>query len=838
MNPRFCLPRPLPDSLKDLAELALDLRWCWNHATDSLWQAIDPEMWEGSKNPWLILASVPLRRLEELAADRRFCGELLDQAKVRKRYLSQPTWFGRKFQPDMLKNVAYFSMEFGLSEALPIHSGGLGILAGDHLKAASDLGVPMLGIGLLYQLGHFRQALEASGNPLEFKPANDPSMLPILPLRDARGEWLRVAVELPGRSVKLRVWEVTTGRTRLYLLDSNDAENLPGDRGITGRLHGGSLENRLRQEIVLGIGGWRLLQALKLEDSVCHLNEEHAAFAVLERALHCRNDLDQQFATSLCCTRTGNVFTTHTPVAAGFECFPPELIAQYFHGYAAQLGVSMAELLAMGRSSPEETLEPFNMAYLAVRGCSQVIAVSRSHQEASRHLFEPLFPRWPSQEVPVRRVTSGVHIPSWKSAAADDLWTIACGKGPWQEESGTTEQELAPISDEALWAFRNLGRKTMIDSLHGKLARQKAVHGQSPSGHLDFEMDPNIFTMAVACQFTGHQRPNLLIHDPDRFARMLTHPDRPVQIIVAGEAHPLDKEGKRMVRQWAVFTRLPDVQGRAVFIEDYDMALARELAQGVDLWIHTPRRPWEASGMGGMKVLVNGGLNLSGLDGWWAEAYTPDVGWAVSGDPQCKDDCEHDAAEAARLLEMLEQEVIPAFYARNELGLPTTWIRRMRNSMARLTPRFSANRALREYVEQYYLPGAQAFRRRNADRGALGAQLCRWQQDLARRWPSMAFGGLTMEKLGSHRVFRVQVDLGEMEPGMVRVELYADPFGDSPAIRQEMSQGDPLPGMKNGYMYSATLPADRPAQDYTPRIVPFHPEALIPIEECHSLWQR
>jgi glycogen phosphorylase len=838
MNPRFCLPRPLPDSLKDLAELALDLRWCWNHATDPLWQAIDPEMWEASGNPWLMLTNIPQRRIAELAADRRFCSELIDQVKARQRYLNRPAWFGCKHSQSVLKNVAFFSMEFGLSEALPLCSGGLGILAGDHLKAASDLGVPVVGIGLLYRRGYFHQAVDASGNQLDRQPANEPSMLPILPLRDAGGEWLRVVVELPSRPVTLRVWEARAGRVRLYLLDSNDPENLAGDRGITEELYGGDIENRLRQEIVLGIGGWRLLRALKQEDSVCHLNEAHAAFSVLERARLCMNAWDQPFASSLCCTRAGNIFTTHTPKAAGFECFPAELISQYFPGYAAELGLSMTELLALGRSTSEDTREPFNMAYLAVRGCNRIIAVSRNQQAASRHLMEPLFPRWPLQEVPVECITGGVHTPSWESAAAEDLWTIACGKGRWHGQSEAAEEDLSQISDEALWAFRNLGRKTMIDSLRGRSMRLRAAPGRDPSEQLAFELDPNVLTLAVAGQFMGYKRPDLLIRDPERLARMLTNPERPVQIIVAGKANPLDREGQRMVRQWALFMRRRDVQGRAVFIEDFDLALARELAQGVDLWIHMPRRSWEASGAGGMKVLGNGGLNLSVLDGWWAEAYAPEVGWALGSSRQFKDDHEQDMAEAAEVLNILEEEVIPAFYARNQLGLPTEWISRMRNSMARLTPRYSAGRMLREYAENLYLPSAEAYGRRAANKGATGAQLCTWQLDINRGWSGMVFGSLTIEPSDNESVFRVQVNLGAMNPGMIRVELYADPSAASPMVRQEMSRGHRLPGTTNAYEYSATLPADRPIGDYTPRIVPCHPEAIIPIEESHSLWQR
>ena len=425
------LPRSLPQPLQGLATLALDLRWSWHHGTDDLWRAVDFELWEATGNPWLILESVSDQRLSELAEDKKFLDAIRRQISAYEEHYNAKTWFST--QQDRLNGqIAYFSMEFGLSESLPIYSGGLGVLAGDCMKTASDLDVPMVGVGLLYQQGYFRQAINANGEQLEFYPFNDPTMLPVVPLRDDTGEWVRISIDLPGRALRLRAWQAQVGRRSLLLLDSNDLLNDPGDRGITSELYGGGTEMRLQQEIVLGIGGWRLLERLGLDCPVCHLNEGHAALAILERARGFMERTGQSFPVALRATRAGNLFTTHTPVAAGFDRFAPELFSSYFRDYAARLRVDITELLALGRGNRTDYNEPFNMAYLAVRGSGAINGVSKLHGSVSRHIFQPLFPHWPTPEVPVGHVTNGVHVPSWDSAAADALWTQACGKSRWR----------------------------------------------------------------------------------------------------------------------------------------------------------------------------------------------------------------------------------------------------------------------------------------------------------------------------------------------------------------------------------------------------------------------
>jgi starch phosphorylase len=839
MNSERYLPRSLPPSLKGLTDLALDLRWNWNHSADILWRTVDPELWEATEDPWLILESISRKRLETLAGDAAFVNELHRQLAYRKAYLSQSSWFDESHGDDALGTVAYFSMEFGLSDALPIYSGGLGVLAGDFLKTASDLGIPLVGVGLLYQQGYFRQVLDMNGDQLAFFPYNNPTMLPVLPLQNHNGEWLRVSVELPGRTLQLRGWQAQVGRIPLYLLDSNDLLNAPGDRGITGELYGGGTEMRLQQEIVLGIGGWRLLEALHISPTICHLNEGHAAFVVLERCRRFMQLHGRSFPVSLHSTRAGNVFTTHTPVVAGFDHFPRELIRQYFSDYVESLGVSIDALLALGRAGDGDDRDFFNMAYLALRGCGRANGVSRLHGKVSRRIFSPLFPRWPRHEIPIGHVTNGVHVPSWDSAAADALWTEHCGKGSWLSTLETIEEAWRNVDDEELWSMRNKARQPLVKSVRQRLARQQAACGVTEEGLMQClqVLDQNVLTIGFARRFAGYKRPTLLLADPARLTRLLTDSQRPVQLIIAGKAHPRDEEGGRLVREWSDYLRQPVVRGLGVFLEDYDMGLAAELVQGVDLWLNTPRRPWEASGTSGMKVLVNGGLNLSELDGWWAEAYEPGVGWSIGDGQEHDQDPAWDAADAEELYILLEQEVTPAFYNRDERGIPTAWVARMRQSLARLTPRFSCNRMAREYTDDYYIPAAMAYRRRSTENASLSAAMEKWHISLSTHWQKVRFGQFKMQESLVGNLFQVEVLLGELSPEDIRVELYAEPLpGDANPVRVTMERGEMLSGPGVGYRYHAIVSTGRPARDYTPRLIPYHTEASVPLEADFILW--
>ena len=840
-NPADPSPPVPPPGLAALTELAMDLRWTWHHGSDELWRRLDPALWESTRHPNVVLQSVPREKLAAALADPDFCQLLGRLVQAQRQAAATPGWFQRKYPQAPLTCVAYFCMEFMLSEALPIYSGGLGNVAGDQLKSASDLGVPVVGVGLLYQHGYFRQVIDQNGAQQALYPYNDPAQLPVTPVRRPDGGWLRLEIALPGCSFWLRAWQVQVGRTRLYLLDANDAANEAVHRGITSELYGGDPELRLKQEIALGIGGWRLLSALGIKPDVCHLNEGHAAFALLERAGSFMHEAGQSFAPALAATRAGNLFTTHTAVGAGFDRFSPGLMERYLGKYAQDsLGLSLRDFLALGRENPDDAGEPFNMAYLAVRGSAAVNGVSRLHGRVSRRLFAPLFPRWPEDEVPVGHVTNGVHMPTWDSAAADALWTEACGQGRWRGASTTLEADFRRLSGEKLWALRTVSRKSLVEYARDCVGRQMAATGAAPDAvaRIRARLDPGVLTLGFARRFATYKRPNLLLHDPDRLLRILKHPQRPAQLILAGKAHPADLAGQALIREWMHFIRRSDANPPVVFLADYDMLMAENLVQGVDVWINTPRRPWEASGTSGMKVLVNGGINLSELDGWWAEAYMPEVGWALGDGREHGDDPGWDAAEAEALYERLEQEVIPDFYSRDAQGLPTAWVARMRESMARLTPRFSAGRVVREYTEQHYLPAAGAYRTRAADRGAAARKLADWVKALAPKWPALRFGAGSVETSEGQHVILEEVFLGELDPGSVRVELYADGEMGAEAVRQEMTRVGPRVGEPGGWVYRATASSARPAADYTARILPRYEGLAVPLELDWIIWQK
>jgi glycogen phosphorylase len=829
------------EGFDSLAELALDMRSSWNHFTDNVWRRLDPELWEITHNPWVVLQTVSRDRIERALADPVFRDTVDELVRTRRQAVEEPAWFQQNHLREALSCVAYFSMEYMLSEALPIYSGGLGNVAGDQLKAASDLGVPVVGVGLLYQQGYFRQVIDKDGAQQALFPYNDPGQLPITPLRQENGEWLRLEVALPGYSVWLRAWQVQIGRAKLFLLDSNDAANFPAHRGITSELYGGGPELRLQQELLLGIGGWRLLCALGIQPEVCHLNEGHAAFAVLERARGFMEESGYPFDVALAVTRAGNLFTTHTAVTAGFDRFAPELFGQYLGGYAERrLGIPLNELLALGRLNPNDASEKFNMAYLAIRGSGAVNGVSRLHGKVSRKLFLPLFPHWPEADVPVGYITNGVHMPTWDSAPADDLWTRACGKNRWLGPTELLEHDIRRVSDADLWQFRITAGKALVDYTRERLSRQLAACGASPEAvdqakHL---LDPQVLTLGFARRFATYKRPNLLLHDPERLLRLLTHPDRPVQLLIAGKAHPVDRAGQALIQEWIQFIRRSKPRPHVVFLSDYDMLLTERLVQGVDVWINTPRRPWEACGTSGMKVLVNGGLNLSELDGWWAEAYSPEVGWALGDGREHGDDPAWDAAEAKALYDLLEQEVIPEFYTRDANGIPEAWVARMRESMARLTPKFSANRAVREYTEQYYLPAASAYRERAANKGAAGKQVIDWRGRLEDKWTSLRFGDVTVSTQNGQHRFEVQLHLHDIDPKAVRVELYAEPIHNAAPVKQEMTRAPGPAGAVDAAVYRAVVASDRPTSDYTARVIPHWDGVAVPLECSQILWQR
>ena len=841
LKPMYSSLQAEVDGFDLLAELALDLRWSWNHAADEVWQQLDPVLWELTHNPWVVLQFISKSQFQVVMSDLSFQKKLEELKQSKKDNLKKPTWFQQMYPSSPLTCVAYFSMEFMLSEALPIYSGGLGNVAGDQLKTASDLGVPVVGVGLLYQQGYFRQEIDKNGEQQALYPYNDPGQLPITPLRQPNGEWLRIEIVLSGFSIWLKAWQVQVGKIKLYLLDSNDVANLPIHRGITSELYGGGQELRLKQELVLGIGGWRLLTLMGIQPEVCHLNEGHAAFAVLERARHFMQENGQPFDVALSATRAGNLFTSHTAVAAGFDRFPPELMHQYLGEYAVnKLGISFDDLLALGRQNRNDPSESFNMAYLAIRGSGSVNAVSQLHEKVSRHLFNNLFSRWPEVEVPVGHVTNGVHMPSWDSKESDMLWTQACGKNRWLNTTENMEQNIREITDENLWLMRANSRKALVDYARKQLTRQLAATGATTD---EVEMakkifNPDVLTLGFARRFATYKRPDLLLHNPARLLRLLTNSTFPVQIIIAGKAHPADKQGQALIKRWIEFIRQPEVRPHVIFLSDYDVLMAERFIEGVDVWINTPRRPWEASGTSGMKVLVNGGINVSELDGWWAEAYTPEVGWALGDGKEHGDDPAIDNIETEALYSLLENEVIPEFYKRDENSFSSTWVNRMRESMALLTPRFSANRSVREYTDQHYLPAASLYLKRSADKGALSKKIVDWTNLLNQKWADFYFGKLNVETKKKEYVFEVQVHLNDFDPLAIRIELYANGINGKESFRKEMKQERRLDGASSDYIFSVTVSAERPSGDFTVRMIPHYEGVSIPLESTKILWQH
>ena len=802
------------DSLRDLA---LDLRWSWRPEIRAFFRALDPD---GARDPWALFRLAPTKRVEGLLADTAFRASLERLAAERAAYLADGSWFERAHGHAGEPLVAYFSAEVGLDEALPLYSGGLGVLSGDHLKSASALGVPLVAVSLLYAEGYFRQQLDTSGFQREYYPANRFDLLPISEVRAADGRPLTVKVPLPGRPLTLAVWRAQVGRVNLYLLDANVAANSPADRGITAQLYGGDRETRLQQELALGIGGWRALIALGLRPPVCHLNEGHAAFAVLERARDWMAAHGTSFEVARVATSAGNVFTTHTPVGAGFDAFETELVRRSLAPYAAELGLSTEELLDLGRANPGDPSAPLEMAVLALRFAGSANGVSRLHGAVSRRLFGRLFPRWAEREVPIGSVTNGVHVATWVSDAMRELWQLCYGEACWDQPDTADWARLDDVPDDALWAARNRERAGLVAWARERLAHHLAQRGEPAErvAAAASALEPTALTVGFARRFAEYKRPTLLFSQPDRLRRLLTDPARPVQLVVAGKAHPRDEAGKALIAEVVRFADDPAVRARIVFLEDYDLEHAAHLVAGVDVWLNTPRYPLEASGTSGMKVLANGGLNLSELDGWWAEAYDPAVGWGLGS---AAGDHPADAAEAEQLYRLLETELVPAFYDRDAAGLPRAWLARVRASMTRLTPRFSSNRMVSEYVEQHYLPAAGRVATLAGEHAAAAIEVAERRSRVRAAWPSLAIGAPKLRGRGSNAEVVVPIDLGALTPRDVVVQFYREPTEDedprSVILDMAVGRGNSDPGTSFSLLLNElTAPLDA----YTTRIVP------------------
>jgi starch phosphorylase len=688
-----------------LIELAHNLQWSWDRRTRGLFEQLDAAAWrDAGHNPVRLLARLPPGRLDLFPADGTLAriAEASDRLRT---YLAASAWFPRHHPETAGKTVAYFSAEFGIVESVPFYAGGLGTLAGDHLKSASDLGVPLVGVGLAYRSGSFRQILDREGWQNELYENVDFARLPMTLKRQTDGSPLTVTVPFPGRAVTLQVWRLAVGRAPLYLLDPDVPENAAEDRQIAQELYGGDVEVRLRQEMLLGIGGVRALAALGIRPDAFHINEGHASFLLLERIRQHMKDGGLDFSAARSRTAASTLFTTHTPVPAGFDLFGPDLLGHYLGPFTGEMGIPFEDLLKLGLETRDGGYRVFNMALLALRHSDRRNAVSRLHGHVSRAMWRAEWPDLPQDQVPVGSVTNGVHLKTWVGDEMDRLLEQRLGADWGDRLDPETWSRIDAVPAAELWTARNRARERLLAYVLERLRAQEARHRGSAAPHpAESGLAAGRLTIGFARRFAPYKRATLLLRDRERLKAMLGHAERPVQLLFAGKAHPANQAGKELLAEIVAFSREPAVQGRVAVLEDYDMEVARHLVQGVDVWLNTPRRPQEASGTSGMKAVVNGVLNVSILDGWWDEAYTPERGWAIGGRDVPDDEGSQDHADAEALYRVLEEEVIPVFYRRSEDGIPHDWIRRMKTSLRELSPLFHSHRMVQEYTERYYLP--------------------------------------------------------------------------------------------------------------------------------------
>lgn len=858
----FTVLPALPDSLKELEVIAKNMFWSWNPEFAELFKRIDSDLWSASgHNPVKLLGSVSQARLEELAENKGFLCELQRSAEKLKSYLEGPTWFEKVCSRFTKPTIAYFSAEFGVHECLPAYAGGLGILAGDHLKSASDLGLPMAGVGLLYQKGYFRQYLNIDGWQQELYIENDFYNMPIELVRKKSGRPLTISVEYPGRHVSAQIWCVSIGRIKLYLLDTNIAANSSTDRMITASLYSGDHEMRIRQEIILGIGGLKALAAMGIMPAVCHMNEGHSAFMALERIRQLRSAEKMTFDEAVEATKAGNIFTMHTCVKAGLDEFSAELMDKYFGSYFPGLGINRKQFLALGRVDAEDGSESFKMPILALKLSSYRNGVSKLHGEVSRNMWSFLWPGLPVNEVPIKSITNGVHIKSWLSEEMRSLYERYFGRN-WADELANKSiwNEIAQVPDEELWRTHQRCKERLIVFARNRLKAQIRRRGtyHTELNWAEEVLDAGVLTIGFARRFASYKRANLLLKDPKRLVKLLSDPERPVQLIFSGKAHPRDTEGKEIIRQIIHFASKYDVRRRIVFLEDYDINVARFLVHGVDVWLSTPRRPMEASSTSGMKAAVNGALNISTLDGWWCEGYTPEVGWVIGAGEAYEDVDYQDMVESQAIYNILENEIVPLFYTRSADDLPRAWICRMKNSIQRITPRFNTDRMVRDYVRRIYNPAAARWQYLTGEAMSKAKTLAMWKSNMKSLWPGFSIKDVKIEvnngeenvelthkqpklKVGSELTIRALVKLGKANPDDISVELYhgsVDTRGNirnGSAVRMAHKETSEQGG---AHWFVGSMRCERTGQHgVAVRVLPRNGDLVDPYEQGLILWE-
>ncbi len=835
----FSVVPQLPRSLERLRDLAWNLRFSWDPATLDLFRMMDPNLWEVSAhNPVLFLGKISQARLEQCAVDEAILTNLQRVWNDYSRYLaSNQTWYAKAGETNGAGSIAYFSAEFGLAACMPIYSGGLGVLAGDHLKSASDLGLPISGVGLLYQRGYFRQYLNSEGWQQESYPANDFHNMPLRPARDRSGEDVVVQSPLEGQTLHVKVWRAEVGRAALFLLDTNVFQNDARFRGITSDLYGGDVDTRLRQEYVLGVGGMRALVAVGKTPQVCHMNEGHSAFLALERIRMFMSERGLSFPEAVTACSASTVFTTHTPVHAAIDHFSEAQMESLFAEWRKSFGLSVAQFMDLGRERPGEAGGAFNMAVFALRMADFRNGVSRLHGAVSRRMWSYLWPSVPEDEIPIQHVTNGIHTQTWVSREMRELLDRYLGQR-WQRDPAdqTVWEAVEKIPSEVLWRAHEGQRQRLVGTvrslLAGQLTRANATSHEIAS--VNEFLNAGALTIGFARRFAPYKRGSLLMRDPDRLLALLSNTKQPVQFLFAGKAHPRDDAGKKLIEEIVRFSRLPEARGRIVFIEDYDMEVAAHLVQGVDVWLNTPRRPLEASGTSGMKASANGALHVSILDGWWDEAAASHLGWSIGQGETYIDSEAQDAIESSALYDLLENEIVPLFYERGRDGLPRGWVRMMKEAMKGLCPVFNTNRMVHEYATRFYFPASARAARlaANGDQGS--RELTEWKRRVAECWPRVEIGAIessevTELSVGDALTVRARVQLGGLAPGELEVQLYhGEISAEGEIVEAEAIPMIPAGDAEDGsYWFRGEVPCRTTGhRGFQVRALPYHPDLV------------
>ncbi|MHC5082890.1 MAG: alpha-glucan family phosphorylase [Planctomycetota bacterium] len=862
----FTVKPSLPEELEDLRVIANNLYWSWHYEITEIFRRVDYDLWKQcGHNPVKMLGMVSQARLEDLAHNEGFIYQLKQARQSLDETLAAPSWYNKIYSKENhTPLVAYFSAEFGIHESVPIYSGGLGMLAGDHMKSASDLGIPLVGIGLLYQKGYFRQYLNTDGWQQEHYLENDFHNMPLKLVRDENGHPLIISLQFPDRTVNIQVWQMQVGRTAMYLLDTNLSENTHYDRTITQTLYGGDTEMRICQEIVLGIGGLRALFAMGKEPSVCHMNEGHAAFMALERVRKLRNRYDMTFEEALEISKASNVFTVHTPVAAGNDEFRVELIDKYFGHYYDKLGIDREQFLDLGRVHDDDPHETFKMPVLALRTSAYRNGVSQLHGDVSQKIWSGLWPELPLNEVPINAITNGVHARTWLSLELNSLYERYLGSR-WSDEAVDKSiwHNLDQVPDEELWRIHQRCKERLVGFSRSRLKRQLQRRGafHTELSWAEEVLDPEALTIGFARRFATYKRGNLLLREPERLIKLLTNTETPVQFIFAGKAHPRDTAGKEIIRQLVHFaSENPEIRRRLVFLEDYDMDIARYLVQGVDVWLNNPRRPMEASGTSGMKAALNGVLNMSTLDGWWCEGYIPDGGWIIGAGEEYDDLSYQDQVEGQAIYNLLEQEVVPLFYNRANDRLPRRWIRRMKNTVKWCAPRFNTSRMVADYTRKFYHQADNNWHELTENDMQRVKELAAWKSNARDAWSDLEIRNVETRTVkgenfsdwdsnqpelavGSKVSVDAHIHLGRLNPEDVSVQIYHGRVDSTGKVEDgqiaEMTYVDETINADRVATFNGTIPCRVSGRHgFSLRILPKHPDLVEPYEPGMILWEN